>query len=160
MTDRARLSKVAHFRAERSASSFAGSDDFPPHLVDICIRRDPRGILFGTDQPRIVEDAATQQRLREVLRSRQLVDKQILVLSGAEDKLVPGRCSRAFLDFLKHAANTWYADGHVVLEERSFPDTGHEFSPDMVGAAAAFIANAVTKGPHDGRSRDRSAQHL
>lgn len=160
MTDRARLSKLAHFRADGSASSFAGTDDFPPHLVDMCKRRDPRGILFGTSPPRIVDDAATQQCFREVLRRRQLADKQILILSGADDKLVPGRCSREFLDALGHAATTWYADGRVTLIERVFPDTGHEFSEDMKKVAVDFIMDAVAKGPPTHSAPEKTPEHL
>jgi len=58
--------------------------------------------------------------------------KDILVLSGAVDKLVPWECSRPFVEALVVGE---YATKRVVLQEGA----GHEVTPEMQTHAADFV---------------------
>ncbi len=103
MADRARLSKRDTYGD--GAASFLGSADFAPSLVQACRRLDPRAILFATDEPRWPDPAGSgwQAAMQQMLRAR-VAGKRVLACSGADDKLVPYRCSEPFLNFLGRAA--------------------------------------------------------
>lgn len=143
MRDRARLSKLSTYTFDAGAS-FIGSKDFPPALIETCKKLDPKAILFGTEAvpPPGTTTEAEQKRLRAVLDDK-IRGKRILVCSGGDDKLVPYKCSKPFLDWFKDAVGTWYADGGVVVEDNVYPGVGHAFSPEMVKDAVRFVVDVV-----------------
>ncbi|TEA20031.1 hypothetical protein C8034_v008739 [Colletotrichum sidae] len=146
MMDRAKKSKLATWRSEDSGASFLGSRDFPPDLVDACLNRDPKGILFGTGViPPATEDVseAEKQRLRGLLDAHHVKGKKFLVCSGADDKLVPYDKSRAFIDFFEMATKSWYADAGVTFENVVYEGVGHTFSEGMVEDSIRFLLDAV-----------------
>ncbi len=141
MADRARLSKRDTYGD--GAASFLGSADFAPSLVQACRRLDPRAILFATDEPRWPDPAGSgwQAAMQQMLRAR-VAGKRVLACSGADDKLVPYRCSEPFLNFLGRAAVFWPDLGLRVLD-KVYPGRGHEFSDDMAVDAVAFVVDSV-----------------
>lgn len=155
MRDRARLSKLATHSAADGGASFAGSRDFPPALVEACKKLDPKAILFGTSAvpaPGTTTSEAERRRLRAVL-DQKVRGKKFLVCSGGDDKLVPYRCSKPFLDWFKDAARTWYADGGVYIEDNVYAGVGHTFSAEMVKDAVRFVVDVVAgeeKGSSEG----------
>lgn len=146
MSNRAKLSKLATFKAEDEGASFLGSRDFPRDLVHACLRRDPKGILFGTGP--IPEATASvlseeQRRLRGVL-DRHLRGKKVLVCSGGDDKLVPYAMARPFVEFLENATRSeLYGDGGLVVENIVYEGVGHVFSDGMVKDACRFLLDEV-----------------
>lgn len=150
LSDRARLSRRETFRAEDGGSSFLGSRDFPRDLVRACLRHDPKGILFGTggvrDRGPEEKDEGERDRLRGLLDAR-VRGKKVLVCSGGDDKLVPYKASAPFVGFLERAAETWYADGGMVVVNKVYDGVGHVFSPAMVEDAVAFLLNEVAAAP-------------
>lgn len=138
---RAQLSKLDTFTADEGAS-FLGSKDFPASLVGACQRYDPRAILFGTGEISTQPSTSEQARLRAILDSK-VRGKRFQVLSGGADKLVPYKNSKQFLEFFKNAADGWYKDGHVYVEDNVYPGIGHEFSAEMRQAAIQFILDTV-----------------
>ena len=143
VADRARLSKLSTYKEEDGGKSFLGSKDFPPSVVEKCERLDPKGILFSTGEvPSPPISASEQERLRPLLDAH-VRGKRFLLCSGGDDKLVPYRCTKPFVDFFKDAAETWYRDGGVSIEDNVYPGRGHVFSPDMVTDAVRFIVDAV-----------------
>lgn len=150
MRDRARLSKLPTYSHDDDGASFTNSKDFPAALVEWVKKLDPKGILFGTDPVPApgTTSQAEQKRLRAVLDER-LRAKKILVTSGGDDKLVPYKCSKPFLDWFKDAISTWYADGGVVVEDKVYPGVGHTFSTEMVRDAVRFIVDVVGTWDND-----------
>lgn len=147
MKDRAALSKLATYDKSTNGASFLGSRDFPPALVAQCAQFDPKGIVFGTGP--VVEapaTAAAQAPLRQVL-DRTVRGKRVLLCSGQMDKLVPWRCSESFTRFLVHAADTWYKDAGLRVDNREYKYAAHECSDEMVVDAVRFICEVVHDGP-------------
>lgn len=145
MSDRAKRSKLSTYSAEDDGASFLGSRDFPPDLVAACLRGDPKGILFGTGAiPAAGEQlpAAWIRTLRALLDAR-LGPKKILVCSGGDDRLVPYAMTRPFVEFLQRAAETWYDDGSLEIENVVYDGVGHLFSEGMVEDACRFLVDAV-----------------
>lgn len=156
MKDRARLSKRESYTKDDGAS-FLGSVDFPSALIKSCLKYDPKGIIFGTDDVVVTPSAAQQADLRAKLDAT-IKGKALLVCSGTDDKLVPYHCSKDFLDFLKTATaeGGWYADGGVYLEDNVYEGVGHTFSPGMIMDAIRFIVN-VTDGREPGYKESTSS---
>lgn len=147
MKDRSCLSKLATYDKSTGGASFLGSRDFPPALVSQCAQFDPKGIVFGTND--VVEAPATeadQKPLREILDAH-VKGKKILLCTGGLDKLVPWRCSESFTKFFVHAAETWYKDSGLTVDNRIYKGVGHECSDDMVRDAVKFICEVVNDGP-------------
>lgn len=147
MKDRARLSKLATYDKSTSGAAFLGSRDFPPGLVAQCAQFDPKGIVFGTSD--VVEAPATdadQQPLRAILDAH-VKGKKFLMCTGGDDKLVPWRCSESFTKFFVHAAETWYKDSGLTVDNRIYKGVGHACSDDMVRDAVRFISEVVNDGP-------------
>lgn len=142
LSDRARLSKLSTYSAADSGSSFLGSTDFPLALVDTCKKYDPKGILFGTGEVTFPPSDADKERLRPTLDAR-IRGKKIQVLSGGADKLVPYAKMEPFLDLLKSAAETWYKDGDISVEDIVYPGVGHSFNAAMMKDAVRFIVDIV-----------------
>ncbi|KAI1081496.1 hypothetical protein F5B20DRAFT_67394 [Whalleya microplaca] len=141
--DRARLSKLETFSQADDGASFLGSRDFPDALVAACGKYDPKGILFRTgDVPSLPISDVEQTRLRPLLDAR-VPGKRLQVLSGDADKLVPYAAGAPFLDFFKDAADTWYKDSGVSVEDIVYPGVAHTFTADMRKDAVRFILDTV-----------------
>ncbi|KAB8295309.1 hypothetical protein EYC80_007212 [Monilinia laxa] len=134
MSDRARLSKLQTYTSTQGAT-FPGSKDFPPALLASLRKWDPKGILFGSTEI----DLAPNQALYKPLLDQKLKGKRILVCSGADDKLVPYRCSEPFTRFLKNAAAGWYQEGELYVEDNVYPGVGHAFSDGMLDDTVRFV---------------------
>lgn len=143
MTDRARLSKLDSY-TKNDGASFLGSQDFPTALVKSVETADPKGLLFSTSEISISPSEAEQRRLKTILDSR-IKGNSILVCSGGADKLVPYRCSEAFLMFLKNAVGSWYKDGEFYVEDIIYEGVGHKFTEEMLKDAVRFVNNAVAR---------------
>lgn len=147
MKDRAALSKLATYDVSTAGASFLGSRDFPPALIAQCAKCDPKGIVFGTGE--VIEAPATeaeQAPLRAIL-DRHVKGKKMLLCTGGLDKLVPWRCSESFTKFLCNAAETWYKDSGLRVDNRIYKRRAHEFSDEMVVDAVNFIVEVVNEGP-------------
>lgn len=154
MADRAMLSKRPSAlpavrqqegkKATAASPSFIGSADFPPALVAQCAQFDPRAIVFGTGLVVVDEVPAEdeQLRLRAVL-DRTVRGKRFLLCSGGADKLVPWRCSDAFTRFLVGAAEGWYKESGLKVDNRVYDGVGHECSDGMVVDALRFLVAEV-----------------
>ncbi|POS85778.1 hypothetical protein EPUL_001893, partial [Erysiphe pulchra] len=88
---------------ESAGTGFLGSLDFPMSLFSVVQKRDPRGIFFGAREVNVNPSEVEQKSFRTLLEKK-LKNKQILVCSGGDDKLVPYRCSEPFLKFLENAS--------------------------------------------------------
>ncbi|RFU77232.1 hypothetical protein TARUN_5013 [Trichoderma arundinaceum] len=133
-------------------TGFVGSKYFPLDTVATVRKRDPKGILFGTNAiPSLPLSSAEQDRLRKIFDSR-VRGKKLLLCSGGADKLVPYSNAEPFIRVLKDAASGWYADGGVEVDNRVYEGVGHKFDADMVNDAVAFLMRVVAEGPR--RKRD------
>ncbi|KAI0018744.1 hypothetical protein F4780DRAFT_502358 [Xylariomycetidae sp. FL0641] len=151
MRDRARLTKLDSYSAADGGASFFGSADFPRGLVEACRKHDAKGILFGTGAVPTPLPAAEQDRLRPLLDAR-VKGKRFQVLSGGADKLVPYAAGVPFLEFFKDAAQGWYQDGNVYVEDNVYPEVGHKFDADMSRDAVRFILETVALADGDGKA--------
>lgn len=149
MRDRARLSRRSTYDREGTnpatadGAAFLGSADFPPALARQCEQFDPKGIVFGAGRDVIVSPSSEEQaRIRPVLDSH-VRGKKFLLCSGGEDKLVPWRCSEPFTRFFEGAAESWYRDAGLSVDNRVYPGVGHECSDEMVLDAIEFVCNVV-----------------
>ncbi|KAK6950690.1 hypothetical protein Daesc_007215 [Daldinia eschscholtzii] len=142
LKDRARLSQLKGFNAPDYGASFIGSKDFPDPLVNACKKYDPKGILFGTKDIVLPTTVGEQQRLGPLLKSR-VSGKRFQILSGGADKLVPYAMGESFIQFFKTAANGWYKEGGVYVEDNVYPTAGHEFSAEMRNDALRFVLDSI-----------------
>lgn len=149
MTDRARLSKRKTYTVDNGAS-FHGSSDFPQALIDAIQIWDPRGILFGTSpiltNPPVPLGPSEAARLMEILDER-VKGKNLLVLSGAADKLVPYKFTEPFIRFLEEAVGKggWWEEGRLKLKNVAYEGVGHEMSGGMVEECVEWV-NDIMKG--------------
>lgn len=155
MKDRARLSKRETYEKATKGAGFLGSRDFPPALVAQAAQFDPKGIVFGTGD--VVEDPSESQQaqLRGIL-DKHVKGKRLLMTTGADDKLVPWRCSEPFTKFFTKAAEGWYKDSGLVVDNRIYAGAGHECSPEMVVDAIRFVCEVVNGA--DGLARPESSK--
>lgn len=137
MADRAVKSKRAS-----AGEAFVGSADFPPALVAQCTQFDPRGIVFGTRPIIEVPGKDDQARIKAVL-DKSVKGKRFLLCSGGADKLVPWRCSETFTRFFVSAAEGWYKDSGLRVDNRVYDGVGHECSDGMVVDAVRFLVEEV-----------------
>ena len=150
MSDRALLSRL-----QTAGPSFLGSKDFPPCLLDVVRHSDPAGIVtrdlrssisldddFWAREPTVEEKEIFHPRL-----SHSLSGKQLLNMSGADDKLVPYRCSKPFVDWLKDATapGRWFSSDKFDFDDRVFPGVGHAFSPEMARDVDRFVVEFLCK---------------
>lgn len=142
MSDRAKRSKLDTWDPEDDGKSFLGSRHFPRDLVGLCRRADPKGILFGKGRIPKSPDETEKAGLAAILDSK-VKGKKFLLCSGADDKLVPYRASRKFNEFFVDAAQGWYKEGGVAVENKVYEGVGHEFSVEMVRDALSFFMNAL-----------------
>lgn len=101
-------------RAQASGLTIA-PPHFPPSIIDRVKTRDPAS----------VDGASPNASLNPFL------GKHILVLSGADDQLVPWSASKRFVDTLQVGNGT----KKVIVQE----NTGHECTPRMVEELASFV---------------------
>lgn len=137
MSDRAVKSKRAS-----AGEAFVGSADFPPALVAQCAQFDPRGIVFGTGSVIEAPGTSEQAAIRAVL-DKSVKGKRFLMCTGGADKLVPWRCSEAFTRFFVGAAEGWYKDSGLRVDNRVYDGVGHECSDGMVVDAVRFLVEEV-----------------
>lgn len=137
------MSKLSTYSAQDAGASFIGSKDFPPSLIDACNKFDPKAIFFGASPvPDSKASTANDETARQILQTR-LQGKRFLLCSGAEDKLVPYRCSEPFLQWFKHATGSSFKEEEVSVDDRVYPGIGHTFSSDMVTDSVQFVVDAV-----------------
>lgn len=142
LKSRACLSKLSTYDESTNGADFLGSRDFPPGLVAQCARVDPKGILFGAGE--IVESPseAQQARLRPILDAH-VRGKKLLTCTGQLDKLVPWFCSEPFSKFFANAAQGWYKDSGLVVDNRLYKYVPHKCSQEMVVDAVRFVCDVV-----------------
>ena len=137
------------------SSPFLGSRFFPPSLISVCHRLDPKAMLFGTNAiPAPPLPASEAARVRGLLEARRLRGKKLLLCSGGADELVPYAASAPLIAVLQEAV----ADGRagVALEDRVYDGVGHRFSKDMVEDAVRFLVKVVGEGPRERREEEKA----
>ena len=148
MADRARLSKLPTYSTSSPpGSSFIGSKDFPPGLVEAVSKWDPAGLAMaaigktaGKDE---LKDSDGGEKVR-MLMEQTLGGKRILCLSGGADKLVPYHCGEGYLKWLNSAISSggWF-EGGLHLEDKVFEGVGHEVPQSMVIEAVRFVGDTL-----------------
>lgn len=139
ISDRARRSG-----RESAGAEFLGSSDFPWSLFRVVQKQDPRGIFFGAREVTVNPSEVEQKHFR-ILLEKKLKNKQILVCSGGDDKLVPYCCSEPFLKFLENASTQWFNDGNLHIQNKIYPGIGHTFSDEMLRDAVLFVTNHLIR---------------
>jgi len=81
--------------------------------------------------------------VRRRLEAQKLVGKRFLVCSGADDKLVPYRCSEPFMTYFTKAAEA-FPDLKLSVQDNVYPGTGHVFSEQMTKDAVNFIVESIS----------------
>ncbi|KAL1597656.1 hypothetical protein SLS59_007354 [Nothophoma quercina] len=159
LTDRARLSKLPTYTSTTPpGASFLGSQDFPQALRDAIAQYDPAGLLlpdsFNPTGPDPEPSPAALERFALLARAR-LAGKQILNLSGRDDKLVPYAAGKPFLDTFKQVlASNPSLD--IAFEDVLFDGVGHAFPPQMVEKSTAWIGD-ILAAQESGGSASASA---
>ncbi|APA11542.1 hypothetical protein sscle_08g063120 [Sclerotinia sclerotiorum 1980 UF-70] len=151
MTDRARLSKLQTYTSTTTpGSTFQGSKDFPPALINSLKKYDPVGLLFGTTPIPTTSTSTSTSTPSASNHSKQILphhlqNKRILTCSGADDKLVPYHCSEPFLQFLKNATAVggYYEEGNVYVEDKVYAGVGHAFSEEMFRDTVRFVNDTL-----------------
>lgn len=141
MKDRARLSKRQTYIASDGAGFFR-SKDFPDTLISSVLKRDPKGLVFGTGEVVLHPSEIEQKHLHNILDTH-VRGKRMLLCSGGVDKLVPYRCGEPFLKFLKEANQSWYGDGDFYLEDVVYEGVGHEYTDAMLKDTAKFVTDTL-----------------
>jgi len=141
MKDRARLSKRKSYISSNGAEFF-GSEDFPKALISSVQKSDPKGQLFGSSDIPISLSEEEQKRLHAIFDAK-IKGKRLLLCSGGADKLVPYHAGESFIKFLKTAADGWYKDGNVHIEDIVYPGVGHQCTPEMVQDTSRFISHIL-----------------
>lgn len=159
LSDRARLSRLSTYSKEDDGASFLGSRDFPPSLVESCKKFDPKAIIFGTSAvPDVKEGGLLDDSWSKILHDR-VRGKKFLLCSGADDKLVPYRCSEPFLQWFKPATRSWFKGEGVSVDDRVYPGVGHSFSLDMIADSVQFVIDVVA-GTDQGASASGVASKI
>ena len=149
MSDRARLSKLDTWtKSSPPGSSFLGSKDFPPGLVEAVKIHDPAAIFLGKLQTPSDNDMGVTSKCEEKSLSTMkslLQGKRILNLSGGADKLVPYKCAEPFMRWLEKAnvANGQRSEWEMVFEDIIFEGVGHELTSSMVTEVVRFVTESL-----------------
>ncbi|KAF1982597.1 hypothetical protein K402DRAFT_339904 [Aulographum hederae CBS 113979] len=154
MRQRAEKSKLKTWTlSQPPGSTFMGSEDFPPALIDAVAMTDPAGLLLHSPRMGIAGAASfadggvgqDQYRVLRPLFEKHVKGKKMLLLSGGKDKLVPYGCGEPFLKFLKSAVGPggWFQGMGVEIEDLVFEGAGHEFSPAMAERAVAWVGEVL-----------------
>jgi hypothetical protein len=139
-------SRAAASKLDCGETGFLGSKYFPADTIAAIRKSDPKGILFGTDPvPSLPLSQAEQDRLRKIFDGR-IRGKKLLLCSGAADELVPYKHAQPLIGVLKDAAEGWYKDGGLEVDDRVYEGVGHKFSADMVRDAVEFLVRVVGEG--------------
>ena len=154
MTDRARLSKLKSYtESSPPGAEFLGSKDFPQALQDAIAQYDPAGLLLpGSFNPMGADpepSKAALDRFKALARER-LGGKQILNLSGRDDKLVPYAAGEPFLKVFKQVVSEEPGLG-VEFEDVLFDGVGHAFPKSMADTATEWLCDILAK--EEGRGR-------
>ncbi|PSN72253.1 hypothetical protein BS50DRAFT_247227 [Corynespora cassiicola Philippines] len=148
MTNRARLSKLETYTSSSPpGATFLGSADFPKALQDAIAQYDPTGLLLPgqfhptSPDPELSKDKLDRMKL--LLRER-LNGKQILNLSGRDDKLVPYAAGEPFLKIFKQALQE-EPSLDIGFEDVLFDGVGHAFPKAMSSKATDWICELLAK---------------
>ena len=154
MTDRARLTKLASYvQSDPPGASFVGSNDFPLTLVKAIEAFDPASCILNIVAPidgrnffNREPNNPEKDRLRPLMQQA-FQDKVMLNMSGGDDKLVPYRCSKTFLRWLKRATGPsgYFPECNFNLKDLVFEHVGHAMSSDMAGVLDHFIIETLSK---------------
>jgi pimeloyl-ACP methyl ester carboxylesterase len=139
MSDRAEKSKLPSWcQTSPPGTSFLGSEDFPPALLDVAKKWDPACYMLEqyTDGD---DESGLQERFNAKVRSL-LSGKRILIQSGEVDKLVPYECGEQFYKSLHAAAEN---EKDISVENIVYRDVGHAVSPEMADKAVEWICNTL-----------------
>ena len=156
MTDRARLSKLTTYTdSSPPGADFLGSTDFPPALQTAVAQFDPAGLLLpGCFNPTGSDPApskAALDRFKTIARER-LGGKQILNLSGRDDKLVPYAAGEPFLDVFKQILQE-DTSLNIGFEDVLFDGVGHAFPKAMADKATEWLCDILAKEEASGEGR-------
>ena len=142
MLDRAQLSKLDI----DSEESFFGSRYFPTTLLEAIDKHDPAGTitrgLYDLNPSRNFIELfrnPNAQSLMEARLRQKVQGKAFLSLSGADDKLVPYRCSEGFVDWLSDTVTTRGVAAKFDFQNKVFEGVGHALSPDMAKEVDRFV---------------------
>ncbi|KAI5303578.1 ATP-dependent DNA helicase chl1 [Ascosphaera pollenicola] len=171
MADRARLSKLQTWTASTPpGSEFLGSESFPPSLVQWLERQDPAEMLLSHlshPDAKLPARAASLPGPTEAEKNviapivrRCLSGKQVILISGGADKLVPYAKGAPFLQWLKRGLSQdgWCADVDVVFEDMVVDGVGHEVTPEMYLEAVRFLGQSLAAGKEDKRQWVRDSR--
>lgn len=171
MADRARLSKLQTWIASTPpGSEFLGSESFPPSLLQWLKRKDPAEMLLshlshpGAKLPAraasLPDPTESEKNIIAPIIRRCLSGKQLILISGGSDKLVPYAKGAPFLEWLKGglSPNGWCSDVDVVFEDMVVDNIGHEVTPKMYMEAVRFLGQALATGKEDKRQTVRDSR--
>ncbi|KZM24399.1 uncharacterized protein EKO05_0010424 [Ascochyta rabiei] len=156
MTDRARLSKLPTYTdTSPPGCEFLGSKHFPRALQDAVAHYDPAGLLLpGAFNPTGADPEPSEAALDrfKTLASERLGGKQILNLSGRDDKLVPYAAAEPFLKEFKQLLSD-HPTLDIAFEDVLFDGVGHAFPKQMADKAAHWLCHILANedGPAQGR---------
>ncbi|PTB68501.1 hypothetical protein BBK36DRAFT_1156762 [Trichoderma citrinoviride] len=140
-------SRAAASKLDCGETGFLGSKYFPADTIAAIRKSDPKGILFGTEPvPSLPLSQSEQDRLRAIFDGRRIRGKKLLLCSGAADELVPYKHAQPLIGVLKDAAEGWYKDGGLEVDDRVYEGVGHKFSAEMVSDAVDFLVRVVGEG--------------
>ncbi|KAI9887169.1 MAG: hypothetical protein M1823_000996 [Watsoniomyces obsoletus] len=151
MTYRAAKSQLNTFTsAQASGESFIGSSSFPPGLEKAVRSKDPVGLLLNGDTSEFWDGlqsiGSPVHKWRSEMVTMHLGGKDLFILSGERDKLVPYACSAPFLKTLRSKVGMAIDKTHVTLKDftdKVYPETGHAMTREMVNDALEFIRLAM-----------------
>ncbi|KAF2623853.1 hypothetical protein BU25DRAFT_168303 [Macroventuria anomochaeta] len=162
MTDRARLSKLETYtETTPPGKEFLGSRDFPRALQDAISQSDPAGLLlpacFNPTGPDPEPSKATLDRFKILARER-LGGKQILNLTGRDDKLVPYAAGEPFLKVFKQVLSE--EDLGIGFEDVLFDGVGHAFPKAMADKATEWLCDILAKEEGTGAGEGRRGSKI
>ena len=149
MSDRARLSKLP----SSNNGTFLGSSDFPPGLIEATNAYDPTGMTLQgipfPDRDAILagEPAPNGNLMLESRLARRIQGKRILNLSGTDDKLVPYRCSKPFIQLLSRYAASSNSSMELSFHfvDKVFEGVGHAMSMNMAQEVNHFVVETLSQ---------------
>jgi hypothetical protein len=142
MTDRARLKKLPTYKADDQGASFLGSRHFPTALVKSCEKSDPKARIFGTEAFR--QHAESSEQKHHLNHKLSLASgKKFLACFGADDKMVPYRASKWWLDWFNSGVRSGEFVSRIWMEEIIYPNTGHVFSAEMTKRSVDFVCEVL-----------------
>ncbi len=148
--------------AQATGQPFIGSSDFPPALVDVVRRRDPACWLEHAPTANVPDGlrgvaVGLEQKKRRRMVSEHLGGKDLFILSGRADKLVPYACSSPFLDTLRDFIHESTDDTIMPfpdLVDKVYDGVRHEVTREMVNDALDFIIRHLENLPSSSLTRN------